>query len=240
MNSIGNIISTARKAKHYSQPKLAEELKKIGIDVSFKTISNWERNLAEPSVSIYYKVCQILGITNMYEAYFDINPDNPLSYLNEEGVLKALDYIDLLKASGKYEKQQTNIIQFPTYIDIYENAVSAGTGNFLEDVPKKTIQIDASALPQFTSFGVRISGDSMEPEFMNNEIAWVAKQNTVASGEIGIFSLNGEAYIKKLSDTEEGVYLISLNDKYAPIPIGENDRLDVLGKVVGKTTSTIC
>lgn len=45
---------------------------------------------------------------------------------------------------------------------------------------------------------------------------------------------NGEAYIKKLHDDKNGVFLISLNEKYPPIPVGENDRFDVLGKVVGK------
>ena len=28
--------------------------------------------------------------------------------------------------------------------------------------------------------------------------------------------------------------IISLNEKYPPIPVGENDRFDILGKVVGK------
>ncbi len=48
-------------------------------------------------------------------------------------------------------------------IDIFENAVSAGTGNFLVDGPKETVRIDESILPEDTTFGVRISGDSMEP-----------------------------------------------------------------------------
>jgi hypothetical protein len=30
-------------------------------------------------------------------------------------------------------------------------------------------------------------------------------------------------------------FLISLNEKYAPIEIGENDRFDIFGKVVGKS-----
>ena len=42
------------------------------------------------------------------------------------------------------------------------------------------------------------SGDSMEPEFHDGQIAWVLQQESVANGEIGIFALNGEAYIKKL------------------------------------------
>ena len=53
----------------------------------------------------------------------------------EEHTAKAMDYINLLHASGMYEKQTAKIIPFRS-IDIFENAVSAGTGNFLVDGPK--------------------------------------------------------------------------------------------------------
>ena len=85
MYSIGEIISTYRKKKGLLQQDLADELAKEGITISYKAISNWERNLAEPSVTIFYKVCRILGITNMYEAYFGVNPTDPFSSLNDQG-----------------------------------------------------------------------------------------------------------------------------------------------------------
>ena len=107
-----------------------------------------------------------------------------------------MDYINLLHASGMYEKQTAKIIPFRS-IDIFENAVSAGTGNFLVDGPKETVRIDESILPENTTFGVRISGDSMESVFHDGQIAWVLQQESVANGEIGIFALNGEAYISK-------------------------------------------
>ena len=59
MYSIGEIISTYRKKKGLLQQDLADELAKEGITISYKAISNWERNLAEPSVTIFYKVCRI-------------------------------------------------------------------------------------------------------------------------------------------------------------------------------------
>ena len=95
--------------------------------------------------------------------------------------------------------------------------------------------IDESILPEDITFGVRISGDSMEPEFHDGQIAWILQQESVANGEIGIFALNGEAYIKKLQNDKEGIFLISLNEKYAPIKVSENDRLDIFGKVLGKS-----
>lgn len=56
----------------------------------------------------------------------------------------------------------------------------------------------------------------------------------VENEKIEICSLNGEAYIKKLQDDQNGIFLISLNEKYPPIPVREHDRFDILGKVVGK------
>lgn len=114
-----------------------------------------------------------------------------------------MDYINLLHVSGMYEKRTAKIIPFRS-IDIFENAVSAGTGNFLVDGPKETVHIDESILPEDTTFGVRISGDSMEPEFHDGQIAWVLQQESVANGEIGIFALNVEAYIKKLQNDKDG------------------------------------
>lgn len=234
MQNIGEIISSNRKKMNLSQLKLAELLQAEGLSVTVKAISKWETNATAPSITTFMILCKVLNITNIYEVFFGVNPTDPLSSLNDKGKEKVMDYIELLHDSGKYEKQTNNIIPFRRYIDIYENVVSAGTGNFLEDGPKQTIELTKDIIPSTASFGVRISGDSMEPEFENGQIAWVLKQNVVNNGEIGIFSLNGEAYIKKLQEDKNGVFLISLNEKYSPIPVNENDRFDILGKVVGK------
>ena len=234
MRNIGEIISSNRKKMKLSQPMLAELLQEEGINLSVKAISKWETNATEPSVSTFMTVCKVLNITDIYEAYFGVNPANPLSSLNDAGKEKALDYIELLHDSGKYEKQTAKIIPFCRFIDVYENAVSAGTGNFLVDGPKETLELTKDVIPESASYGVKISGDSMEPEFEDGQIAWVLKQDILENGEIGIFYLNGDAYIKKLQEDKNGVFLVSLNEKYSPIPVGENDRFDILGKVVGK------
>ena len=44
--------------------------------------------------------------------------------------------------------------------------------------------------------------------------------------------------IKKLQNDKDGIFLISLNEKYAPIKVGENDRLDIFGKVLGKSDAS--
>ncbi len=219
-----------------SQIQLEALLKQeTGIVARHTAISTWERGVAEPSVSAFMGLCKVLGITDIYGKYYGENPDNPFQGLNEDGIAKAMEYIDLLQGTDKYRKKPAAILPFRRDITIFENAVSAGTGNPLTDGPSRQLSIEQeNLLPIGTSFGVFIYGNSMEPEFSDGQIAWVHSQSQIDDGEIGIFALNGDAYIKKLQNDEDGLFLISLNPNYAPIPIKKTYRLDVFGKVVGQ------
>jgi phage repressor protein C with HTH and peptisase S24 domain len=73
----------------------------------------------------------------------------------------------------------------------------------------------------------------MEPKYINHQTVWVHQQDILLHGEIGIFCYNGNAFCKKLYDNEEGLFLISLNQKYDPIEIKEGDSFKTFGKVVG-------
>jgi len=111
---------------------------------------------------------------------------------------------------------------------LYDVPVSAGVGNYLDDGEHEMIEVD-STVPNTADYALRISGDSMMPRFVDQQIIFVHEQAVLDEGEIGIFCLNDEVYLKKLG---RGC-LISLNRQYEPIPIGEYDDLKVFGKVVG-------
>ncbi len=54
--------------------------------------------------------------------------------MNKEGVQKALDYIEMLKKTGDYEKRSADIIDFkPRIMKVALLPASAGTGNFIDD-----------------------------------------------------------------------------------------------------------
>ena len=74
----------------------------------------------------------------------------------------------------------------------------------------------------------------MEPLYHTGDVAWIQKKDSLANGEIGIFYLNGNTYIKELHDEPDGVYLISLNQKYRPIQVLESASFKIFGKVIGK------
>ena len=183
-----------------------------------------------PFAGVLLFLCKLLGITDLYGEYYGTNPDDPFLDLNEEGKEKALDYIQLLIDSGKYQK--ATIVPFRRKIRLFDIPASAGTGNFLDGDNFTEIEV-GEEVPDNADFGIRISGDSMEPRFVNGQIVWVQKKDTLNNGEIGIFFLDGNAYCKKLQDDEKGLYLISLNNKYDPIAITENQTFKIFGKVVG-------
>ena len=233
MSTIGEIIAKYRKANHMSQIDLANELHAYGTDITQKAVSKWETDKSDPGADNFMAISKILGITNAYEEYWGINPSDPLSGLNSEGKEKVTEYIELLLSSGKYtKKKDAVVIPFPRRIRLYDIPVSAGTGNFTDTSEYDEIDVGAE-VPEAADYGVHISGDSMEPQFVNGQIVWVHKDESLVNGDIGIFFLDGNVYIKKLQDDSTGVALISLNENYAPIPVSENSTFKVLGKVVG-------
>ena len=117
-------------------------------------------------------------------------------------------------------------------LPLYALAVSAGTGEFLDGDDYDTVEVGEDVSPR-ADFGVRISGDSMEPRFVHGQIVWIKRQETLLPGEIGIFLFNGSGYCKRLERSGDTVALVSLNPRYAPIRISAGDELRVLGKVVG-------
>lgn len=231
MKSFGKIIATYRKRNNLSQVELSDVLIKNGFQIGNKAISNWENDKAEPSASTLLFLCKYLGITDIYGEYYGKNPDDAFAELNVIGKEKALDYIQLLIDSGKY-KNAPIIVPFKRNIKLFDLPASAGTGSFLDGENFTEVEV-GEEVPATADFGIRISGDSMEPRFVNGQIVWVQKQDTLNNGEIGIFFLDGNAYCKKLQDDEKGLYLISLNSTYEPIAITENQTFKIFGKVVG-------
>ena len=115
------------------------------------------------------------------------------------------------------------------YIQIYSISASAGTGVYLDDSSTEPLQIVHSDIAKRANYAVRVSGDSMEPRFHNGDIVLVETCPSIEIGEIGIFVVNGEGYIKKYG----GNQLISLNPKRKNIKLNEDDSVYCRGRVLG-------
>ncbi len=113
---------------------------------------------------------------------------------------------------------------------LYNTPVSAGTGSYLFDDDYSEISIYANSKTEDADFAVRVYGDSMMPRYENGDILLVAGTDELQTGELGIFSLNGDSYFKKFG----GNRLISLNPAYKDIPLTETDEFLCFGRVIGR------
>ena len=232
MSRVGNIIAKRRKELKIPQGKMCEELTAMGYPIKNSAYSSWETGSSFPNAEQFLAVCKILNITNIYNEFIGgYNVEDPLAELNEEGKKKALDYIHLLIVSGEYKNETPSAISKIRELKRFDMPVAAGPGTFLDSDDYELIKV-GSEVPEKTTFGVKISGNSMEPRYLDRQIVWIQKTEELVDGEIGIFYLNGNAYCKKLQNNSKGLSLISLNPDYAPIKISEEDQFHIFGRVL--------
>lgn len=73
----------------------------------------------------------------------------------------------------------------------------------------------------------------MQPKFFDGDRLLVKQADSIYEGEIGVFILNNESYIKKMGRGE----LISLNPAYKPIKLTESDDIRCTGKIIDAITN---
>ncbi len=156
-----------------------------------------------------------------------------LSYYNNLPEWEQQRLIGRAAALAEIYKEQVKepdpIQLIPTYY--ISNRVSAGFGEYLEDYEQgKTVYVPDSPESRRADFVLTVSGDSMEPKFHDGDNILVRSQPTVDEGQIGIFDVDGEGYIKKLGNGE----LISLNHKYPNISL-KDKYVKCFGVVLGTT-----
>lgn len=247
-NIIGKRLSEARQERGLSLTAMSELLTQYGLTVHRQGISKWEMGGSVPSAYQLLAVCHALKIEDGI-SYFTGEPDK--ESLNAAGQRKLNAYKDDLIASGRYRPQmliRENVIE---YIDmrISDLPASAGTGEFLNDDSFTTIQVPKSKVPYNADFGVRVSGDSMEPVYHDGQIVWVQQCNSLRSGEVGIFICDGEGFIKLYNEQKpedacvddftdsSGVLhmqpvLISYNKRYEPKLISSSTVFRIAGRVL--------
>ena len=93
-----------------------------------------------------------------------------------------------------------------------------------------TERIEIPDLPQYRKVGyaIGVNGHSMQPTYCDGDMLLVEMTDEIEIGEIGIFSVDGDCYVKKLGNGE----LISLNEQYNNIPLNETAKC--MGRVIDK------
>ena len=229
MKAFGEKIKEARLAQNLNQEELAER-----IGSKYRSVSTWENGTAKPDYATLIRLCDVLKTSPNHLLGFDLSVDTPS--LAEWAILhkyRDIDEIGKDAVSAVLDAEYRRVVKPKKArllkIDFYNYPASAGTGNFLETERPDEILVKECSEAEDADYVIPISGDSMEPTYHDGDKVFVEKCDSVEIGEIGIFIVNGEAYIKELGNK----CLISHNEAYKPIKLGSSDSIYCCGRVLG-------
>ena len=218
--------------------KMCKELDEHSLDIihsvlyALRRIQYNDALFAKDKQYVFTAVTELIGRIERYVDDFRTAMDSKMifdySYHNKRFINGEVAV--LKRVVSLITPEQKPIVEGTIVVPFYETPVSAGTGSWLgDDIVAEWLTVPRNDLTTSADFALKISGDSMQPKFSNGETVLVKQTSSVFEGEIGVFVLNGESYIKKLGKKE----LVSLNPAYKPIPLHGFDDVRCVGKVLG-------
>ncbi|MDW4160625.1 XRE family transcriptional regulator [Staphylococcus saprophyticus] len=217
-NSISDYLKGKYEAKQDKIYILAKYLNVneawlMGYDVSKERVSDEQRDVTKPTLT------QINEVS---------------SKLEEKRQKRVLAYA---KHHYSVQQQGKSIIYLQSYKDskteevTVNGYVSAGTGETLVDDIEFTVNYPAGVVPPH-DFALQVNGDSMEPLFEHKEIIFVEENTSINSGQLGVFVVDGEAYVKKVFIYQDHIRLVSLNPKYEDMNFYGDSDVKFAGRVI--------
>lgn len=174
------------------------------------------------------------GFKVAYEEMEHIKKYRSLDSFGQETVDYILDReserVKQIQEASKYRSSaNSNANMALRVLQYYQRSASAGTGQVVfDDMPVDRIQIPDIPEYKRVSYAIGVNGHSMEPLYNDGDILLVEPTCQIEIGEIGIFIVGNEAFVKKLGEGE----LISLNKGYDNVPLTEDSKC--MGRVVDK------
>lgn len=249
---LGSALREARKSAGLSQSEVAAR-----IGLTNQNVSSWELGKSKIDMNQLLELCDMYGAnyldilsfdTSSHVTSFDPEISSVLHRLNQTGRDAWMKYGRYLADQPEYAapaQPEEPVLNLPkatrrrdgfTEIRVFDQPAAAGLGNYLDEPAFHVEQFPPGFIPAGADFGIRISGNSMEPEIPDGITVFVRSAPSIDPGRIGIFVLNGEAYCKKLivDKTQRQIRLVSLNPAYQDIIVSESDVCRTVGQVIGK------
>lgn len=230
-----NKLNDYKKAKGYTNQQLA--------DITGITLSTIDKitsgNNTNPKLATLKALCDAVGCTlNDLSDYPSKVSDENLEFTNIEK-----EHIKKYRSLDQFGKKAVDDIlndEYERCLHIEKEPLinlrcsllkaSAGTGNWLDDEQMGTITVVDTPEARKADIVIEVDGDSMQPEYNNGDKVLIRLQPAVEIGEIGIFIIDGNGYIKKFAEDR----LISLNPTYSDVYPTEYSDFRCIGKVIGK------
>ena len=215
-------LKARRKELKLTQKQIADQL-----GVSYQAYSAWERGVKKPSRE---KVKYLEQILNVPKGYFtELEIVQIYNTLSDEKKNQALSYVRGLVQKEQCKKVVSISAKLYEY-HVYEK-MSAGIGSSVyNDHNYDTVYFDEELAHDFASW---ISGDSMEPKYQNGSVALIRETGFDYDGAVYAVVCNSQTYIKRVYREEQGLRLVSINQKYQDIFLSYDEDPRIVGIIVG-------
>lgn len=145
------------------------------------------------------------------------------------------DIIEYIPNEDELNSEKRGLLFVPELksipIKLYKDAASAGYGfNNVDHLNYEIINIANTEINSEADYAVYVSGYSMLPMFTDGDMVLVKQTNNIEVGDIGIFTVNDETYIKQCGEKE----LISINPNFPNVKFSDEDNVICNGIVIGK------
>lgn len=230
----GKMIDYLRAQRNLSMEAFGELVGK-----NKSTISRWIKGTRFPTIEEAENIAEQFNLPlnvllfgakdseNLFETYIRLEP------LRQEKVIDFADHE--LEEQNKvinlddYNKKDGD----PRVDETLEGYLSAGTGEYLNETVAEPIRIPKSIIPEHPyDMILQVNGDSMEPMFENGEYVFIHKTKEIRSGQIGVFIIDGESYLKKVYINDDHLRLVSLNKEYEDLVFDSVNDINLIGTVV--------
>ncbi len=118
---------------------------------------------------------------------------------------------------------------------LYASSPAAGFPAPGDDMVEKSLDVhDLLVKHPESTFFVRVQGDSMEGAgIFSGDILVVDRSVEPVVGKIVVAAINGELVVKRIGRQGNSLILLSENEAYTPIVVGESEDCFIWGTVTG-------
>lgn len=225
------VIREGRFAAGINQQQLADRL-----GVSRATIAGWETGHSRPDLDLIPKLCGALGVSvaTFFGIREKITPEER-NLLKTFRIMEEEDRMAILwQAETLQEKRRAwRMAELQKKaVRLYRSDLSAaaGIGVTLDEPRGEQVWLLGDERTQRADEIITVNGQSMEPTFFDGDELLVEHTSELREGEIGIFLVDGEGYVKEYH--QDGLH--SHNPAYPTMQFSDENDVRCVGRVLGR------
>ena len=232
-----------RESKGMEQKELAAEL-----GIKGNSICNWESGRTRPDIALLPKLSEIFNVSvdelfglpaplapePKYKSSIPVDSDSERNMLEKYRLLSSGHRLVVDSVLDKLNEVEDQELYDRVYgYTEFTKQLAAGFDEGVEfDDKGETIYLYKDKVDIRTDCIFTVNGDSMEPMFHSGDKVLVQKFpncQELKQGDIGAFIVGNETYIKEYR--KDGLH--SLNKKYKTMKFSDDDKVYIIGRVVG-------